>query len=89
MDEKAILAVLFARARAIGIEPEADPMVRDRIGSAARKAAVELTESRETTVNLPFLAATSAGPLHLEVRLPSDAHGVVSGPILDPRVKLT
>lgn len=86
MDEQAILAVLFAMAREIGVSPDAEP-ARKRLVEAARIAAVELRSTERTMVNLPFLGATSAGPVHLMVELP--VHGAARGPVLDPRVKLS
>ena len=93
MDEASIIALLIARARQLGIEPSTDGMVQQRMDEAARKAAVELRHSKTTEVNLPFLAATPDGPVHLLVRLPAPAEGGdradATGPRLDPRVKLS
>jgi molecular chaperone DnaK len=40
-----------------------------RLKEAAEKAKIELSTLQETSVNLPFITATSEGPLHLETSL--------------------
>ena len=40
-----------------------------RLKEAAEKAKIELSNLQETTINLPFVTATSEGPLHLELSL--------------------
>ena len=44
-------------------------MALQRLKEAAERAKHELSSSLETEVNLPFIAATAAGPLHLQARL--------------------
>jgi molecular chaperone DnaK len=44
-------------------------MAMQRLKEAAEKAKIELSSSQETSVNLPFLTATDAGPLHFEASL--------------------
>ena len=44
-------------------------MALQRLKEAAERAKLELSSALETEVNLPFIAATAAGPLHLQTRL--------------------
>ena len=44
-------------------------MAVQRLKEAAEKAKIELSSLQETTVNLPFITATSDGPLHLDLSL--------------------
>src|SRR4029453_391215 len=44
-------------------------MGMQRRKGAAEKAKVELSQSTETTINLPFISAGADGPLHLEEKL--------------------
>jgi molecular chaperone DnaK len=44
-------------------------MALQRLKEAAEKAKIELSQASETTINLPFLTATDAGPIHLETKL--------------------
>jgi len=46
-----------------------DPMAMQRLAEAAEKAKIELSSAMEATINLPFLAQASSGPLHLETSL--------------------
>jgi molecular chaperone DnaK len=52
-----------------GVDLAADKMARQRLKEAAEKAKKELSSTAETSINLPFITATSAGPLHLEETL--------------------
>ncbi|MDX3359553.1 molecular chaperone DnaK [Streptomyces sp. ME02-6978.2a] len=52
-----------------GVDLGADKMAVQRLREAAEKAKIELSSSSETTINLPYLTASSAGPLHLEETL--------------------
>ncbi len=47
------------------VDLRADPMALQRLKEAAERAKQELSSSEETDVNLPFVAANAAGPLHL------------------------
>ena len=52
-----------------GIDLSKDRVALQRLKEAAEKAKIELSQAAETTVNLPFLTATDAGPIHLELNL--------------------
>ena len=52
-----------------GVDLTADKMALQRLKEAAEKAKKELSSTTETSVNLPFITATSEGPLHLEEAL--------------------
>ena len=44
-------------------------MALQRLREAAEKAKIELSSSTETTINLPYITASDAGPLHLDEKL--------------------
>jgi len=46
-----------------------DPMAMQRLKEAAESAKKELSQSAETTVNLPFITADQNGPKHLQVTI--------------------
>jgi molecular chaperone DnaK len=48
-----------------GVDLSADPMALTRLKEAAEKAKIELSTVSETEVNLPFITATDAGPIHM------------------------
>src|SRR5437762_3950902 len=52
-----------------GVDLGADKMALQRLKEAAEKAKIELSNLQETSINLPFITATSEGPLHLELSL--------------------
>ncbi|MEX2100729.1 MAG: molecular chaperone DnaK [Acidimicrobiia bacterium] len=52
-----------------GVDLSADKMAVQRLKEASEKAKVELSSLQETTINLPFITATSEGPLHLDLTL--------------------
>ena len=52
-----------------GVDLSKDRMARQRLKEAAEKAKIELSQTTQTTINLPFLTATDAGPIHVEVNL--------------------
>jgi molecular chaperone DnaK len=52
-----------------GIDLSKDKMAMQRLREAAEKAKIELSASQSTTVNLPYITASSDGPLHLDVTI--------------------
>ncbi|WP_327638531.1 molecular chaperone DnaK [Kribbella sp. NBC_00482] len=52
-----------------GTDLSGDKMAMQRLSEAAEKAKIELSAAAETTVHLPYLSLTDAGPLHLEEKL--------------------
>jgi molecular chaperone DnaK len=52
-----------------GVDLSNDKMALQRLKEAAEKAKIELSTVQETTINLPFITATSDGPKHLDVKL--------------------
>jgi molecular chaperone DnaK len=71
-----------------GVDLSNDKMAMQRLKEAAEKAKIELSSTQTTTINLPFITATDAGPLHLEVsltrgefeRMTEDLLGKTEGP---------
>ncbi len=52
-----------------GIDLRNDKMVLQRLKDAAEKAKIELSGMSSSNINLPFITATSSGPLHFEATL--------------------
>ena len=52
-----------------GVDLRRDKMVLQRLRDAAEKAKIELSGMASTSINLPFITATAAGPLHFEATL--------------------
>jgi molecular chaperone DnaK len=52
-----------------GIDLSKDRQAMQRIREAAEKAKIELSNVTQTTISLPFISATTEGPVHLELPL--------------------
>jgi len=52
-----------------GVDLSKDNMAVQRLKEAGEKAKIELSQVQSTQINLPFITATDAGPLHLDVNL--------------------
>jgi molecular chaperone DnaK len=52
-----------------GVDLSKDNMAVQRLKEAAEKAKIELSQVQSTQINLPFITATDAGPLHLDMNL--------------------
>ncbi|HEX3539552.1 MAG TPA: molecular chaperone DnaK [Acidimicrobiales bacterium] len=52
-----------------GVDLGNDKMALQRLKEAAEKAKIELSAVQETSINLPFITATSEGPKHLDMKL--------------------
>ncbi|MFJ5032628.1 molecular chaperone DnaK [Streptomyces sp. NPDC088560] len=66
-----------------GIDLGADKMAVQRLREAGEKAKIELSSSSETTVNLPYITASAAGPLHLEEKLTRAQFQELTADLLD------
>ncbi|MDP2983009.1 MAG: molecular chaperone DnaK [Candidatus Latescibacter sp.] len=52
-----------------GIDLRKDPMALQRLKEAAEKAKIELSNTLQTDINLPFITADATGPKHLNITL--------------------
>ena len=66
-----------------GIDIRKDKMAMQRVRDAAEKAKIELSSVLETTINLPFLTATTDGPKHLTLTLSRAKFEELIRPIVD------
>ena len=66
-----------------GVDLSKDKMAIQRLKEAAEKAKIELSSSQETSINLPFLTATDAGPLHFEQTLTRSKFNELTSELLD------
>jgi molecular chaperone DnaK len=66
-----------------GVDLSKDRMALQRLREAAEKAKIELSSSSETTVNLPYITASDAGPLHLDEKLTRSQFQQMTSDLLD------
>jgi molecular chaperone DnaK len=52
-----------------GVDLAQDRMALQRLKESAEKAKIELSQTQQTQINLPFITATAEGPLHLDESL--------------------
>merc|ERR1712224_1181273 len=68
-DQKVINWIAEEFKSAEGIDLTKDPMALQRLREAAEGAKKELSSSKQTEINLPFITADSSGPKHLNLSL--------------------
>lgn len=66
-----------------GIDGADDPIARSRMRDAAEKARLALSDSKDVTLHLPYLAADAAGPKHLQSKLTQARLEKLVGDLLD------
>jgi molecular chaperone DnaK len=68
-DQRVIDWLVDSFKGAHGVDLGKDNMALQRLKEAAEKAKIELSQVQQTQINLPFITATDAGPLHLDESL--------------------
>ena len=68
-DERVIDWLVDSFTNDHGVDLSKDNMAMQRLKEAAEKAKIELSASQSTQINLPFVTATDAGPLHMDYAL--------------------
>src|SRR6516165_1599235 len=82
-DQRVIDWMVTEFKNAHGVDLSADKMAVQRLKEAAEKAKIELSSLQETSINLPFITATQAGPLHLELSLSRAKFQELTADLLD------
>ena len=70
-----------------GVDLRGDKMVMQRLKDAAEKAKIELSGMTSTNINLPFITATAAGPLHFEATLSRAKFNELTADLVDATMK--
>ena len=68
-DQKVIDWIADEFNKSDGIDLKKDPMALQRLKEAAETAKKELSSSKQTDINLPFVTADASGPKHLNLTL--------------------
>ncbi|MGB9660892.1 MAG: molecular chaperone DnaK [Moorellaceae bacterium] len=68
-DERIMNYLIDICRREHGVDLRQDRMAMQRLKEAAERAKIELSSVTSTNINLPFIAVTSSGPVHLDVTL--------------------
>ena len=72
-----------------GVDLRGDKMVGQRLKEAAEKAKIELSGMTTTEINLPFLTATAAGPLHFTATLTRAKFNELAADLVDATMNPT
>ena len=68
-DQRIIDYIITEFKRDQGVDLSKDVLALQRLKEAAEKAKIELSNSAQTDINLPYVTADASGPKHLNVRL--------------------
>jgi molecular chaperone DnaK len=68
-DQKVINWIAEEFKKSDGIDLREDPMALQRLKEAGEAAKKELSSSKQTDINLPFVTADASGPKHLNLNL--------------------
>jgi molecular chaperone DnaK len=69
IDQKIIDYLVEDFKKKEGIDLKKDKMALQRLKDEAEKAKIELSSTLKTTINIPYVTATSDGPKHLNIEL--------------------
>jgi molecular chaperone DnaK len=82
-DQKVVDWLVTNFKNANGVDLGKDKMALQRLREAAEKAKIELSSSSETSINLPYITASSEGPLHLDEKLTRAEFQKMTSDLLD------
>ena len=82
-DEKIINWMVTEFKNKNGVDLSKDNMALQRLREAAEKAKIELSASTSTNINLPYITASAAGPLHLDETLTRAQFESMTADLLD------
>ncbi len=68
-DDKIINHLVAQFKNANNVDLSKDKMAMQRLKESAEKAKIELSQSMQTSINLPYITASAEGPLHLDETL--------------------
>ena len=83
MDEALMKHIIGDFKSRQGIDLNTDDMAVQRIREAAEKAKVELSNTLETDINLPYVTADARGPKHLSMKITRTQLEKIVGPIIE------
>ncbi|WPO70072.1 MULTISPECIES: molecular chaperone DnaK [unclassified Streptomyces] len=82
-DQRIVEYLVRQFKNAHGVDLGKDKMAVQRLREGAEKAKIELSSSSETDINLPYITASSEGPLHLAEKLTRAQFQELTSDLLD------
>ncbi len=70
-----------------GIDLSKDPMALQRLKESCERAKIELSQTLETEINLPFITADASGPKHLVTKLTRAQYENLAGPVFQRTIE--
>ena len=86
-DQKVIDWIADEFNKSDGIDLRKDPMALQRLKEAAETAKKELSSSKQTDINLPFVTADASGPKHLNLTLSRAKFEDLVGDLVERTIK--
>ena len=86
-DQKVIDWIADEFNKSDGIDLRKDPMALQRLKEAAETAKKELSSSKQTDINLPFVTADASGPKHLNLNLSRAKFEDLVGDLVERTIK--
>lgn len=86
-DNKLIDYIADQFKRENGVDLRTDKMALQRLKEAAEKAKKELSTTKSTNINLPFVTATAAGPLHLNMDITRAKFDELTSDLIDKTIE--
>ncbi len=86
-DNKLIDHIADQFKRENGVDLRTDNMALQRLKEAAEKAKKELSTTKSTNINLPFITATAAGPLHLNMDITRAKFDELTSDLIDKTIE--
>lgn len=88
-DERIVNWMIEEFKKQSGVDLKNDRMASQRLKEAAEKAKHELSSVMSTAINLPFITATDAGPLHLDLNLTRAKFNELTADLVEATMKPT
>lgn len=88
IDQKLIRYIVDEFKKSTGIDVGKDPLALQRIDEAAEKAKIELSNTQETEINLPFISNGANGPEHLAVKVTRAKLNELAQEFIDASMKI-
>jgi molecular chaperone DnaK len=82
-DDRIINHLVSQFKNANGVDLAKDKMALQRLKEAAEKAKIDLSQSMQTAINLPYITASAEGPLHLDETLTRAQFEQLTADLLD------
>ncbi len=89
IDQKIIHWIAGEFKKESGIDVMSDPLARQRLDDAAEKAKIELSQSLQTEINIPFITSDESGPKHLVLKMTRATLDELAQEFIDRAIEIT